>query len=88
MNDLPNNCTLLRCESNLGLAFALNLGILYALKNFDAIATFDQDTLIPEDYFIEMMKDLKFDSKSKIGILSPQYIDRATGVKKRLLLVP
>lgn len=83
MSNLPSNCTLLRCESNLGLAFALNLGILHALKkNFDAIATFDQDTLIPENYFIDMMKDLKFDSKSKIGILSPQYIDRATGVKK------
>lgn len=48
---LPGVC-LIRNEANLGIATALNIGIRRALQSDCRwIATFDQDTAIPADYF-------------------------------------
>lgn len=81
--DLPENCHIIQCYENLGLASALNLGILRAMAaSYDAIATFDQDTLIPENYFLDMMSNITFNAQSHVGIISPKYIDRATGIIK------
>lgn len=48
---------LIRNPSNLGIAAALNAGIRLALQSgADWIATFDQDTGIPEDFFGQLLE--------------------------------
>lgn len=81
--ELPENCHVIQCHENLGLAAALNLGILTAMAEpYDAIATFDQDTLIPDDYFSNIMSNVVFDDQSIVGVISPIYIDKTTRVIK------
>lgn len=47
---------LIRNRANLGIAAALNIGIRHALPSgFSWIATFDQDTGIPENYFKRLL---------------------------------
>jgi len=76
---------LIRNGSNLGIATALNIGIRCALKSgCQWIATFDQDSAIPEHYFEEL-----FDAYNacpmpeKIGMIVPgQYSAQGTSATK------
>jgi rhamnosyltransferase len=76
---------LIRNGSNLGIATALNIGIRCALQSgCQWIATFDQDSTIPEHYFEEL-----FDAYNacpmpeKIGMIVPgQYSAQGTSATK------
>lgn len=77
---------------NNGLGVAFNFAINYAIEhNFDYYVTFDQDTLIVDDYISNMVKEIKKDTK--IGVLGPIYKDSNIGdensfpIKKGLFIV-
>lgn len=78
----------IRCITNLrnlGIAGALNLGVLEAMdRGYSWILTLDQDSLLPESY-VNLIKRVWFSSeeKEKIGILAPRHFDRSTGYQSR-----
>jgi rhamnosyltransferase len=73
-----NGVTLLANASNLGIATALNVGCSAAVeRGFEWVATFDQDSSITPN-FISSMLDVGC-SSTLIGIVAPQYVDRASG---------
>jgi len=80
MDSLPKNCKIIRCKENIGLASALNIGVLNAIAaGHEWVATFDQDSLVPEDYFDRMLCDAKSIKRLSIGILSPLYFNPVSG---------
>ena len=64
---------LIRNGSNLGIAAALNIGIRHALQfKRSWIATFDQDTAIPEDYFEQLFQAYRICPDSRnVGMITP-----------------
>lgn len=77
---------------NDGIGCALSYGAKYAQKNgYDYYATFDQDSLIPENYIQSMVEILQEDKS--IGVIGPIYkdanVDRESRfpVKKGILTV-
>ena len=76
---------LIRNGSNLGIATALNIGIRCALQSgCQWIATFDQDSTIPEHYFEELFHAYNSCPKPvKIGMIVPgQYSAKAISAAK------
>lgn len=76
---------LIRNGSNLGIATALNIGIRCALESgCQWIATFDQDSAIPEHYFEELFHAYNAcPMPEKIGMIAPgQYSAQGTSAKK------
>ena len=70
--------TLLANVSNLGIATALNVGCSAALeRGFEWVATFDQDSSITPNFISSMLA--VGCSSSQIGMVAPQYVDRASG---------
>jgi len=65
---------------NLGIAVALNIGVRRAnTLNVEWVATFDQDSTVPDHYFSTMLGMLeKLPFKNKVAIVAPQYRDKAT----------
>ncbi|MGK5091843.1 glycosyltransferase family 2 protein [Deltaproteobacteria bacterium TL4] len=72
--------TVIQNESNLGIATALNQGVRYALsKNYDWIATFDQDSLITPGFFQKMR--LAYQTcpfQQQVALITPIYFDPGT----------
>ena len=66
---------------NLGIATALNQGTARALAGgFDWIATFDQDSGVPEGYFAELLAaHASYPERDRIAVLAPLYRDRHLG---------
>lgn len=64
---------LIRNASNLGIATALNIGIRRAIADgFQWVATFDQDTAVPEDYFKDLFEAFRFCPRSdQVGMIVP-----------------
>lgn len=64
---------LIRNGSNLGIAAALNIGVRFALQfNRSWIATFDQDTAIPKDYFEQLFRAYQMCPDSQgVGMITP-----------------
>ncbi|MEC5317850.1 glycosyltransferase family 2 protein [Brenneria populi subsp. brevivirga] len=59
---------------NNGIGSALNYAVIEARKNdFDFLITFDQDTLIGNDYVEKMIHS--FNSENNIGVIGPVYKD-------------
>jgi rhamnosyltransferase len=80
-------CTLIRNSENLGIAAALNIGLLWAIKaSYQWIATFDQDSCV-SDNFISRMLDTYHQATEKKGIalIAPQCVDAKSGVRGRLM---
>src|SRR5271170_3349026 len=76
---------LIRNGSNLGIATALNIGIRHALKaGYQWIATFDQDSAIPERYFEQLFHALNVcPTSQKIGMIAPgRWSGQGTLVKQ------
>ncbi len=76
---------LIRNGSNLGIATALNIGIRCALQSgCQWIATFDQDSAIPEHYFEELFHACNAcPVQAKIGMIAPgQYSAQGTPAAK------
>lgn len=76
---------------NMGLAKAQNEGIRIAQKlKYDFAVFFDQDTIIPANYFSEMLHIFKEYEKKffpKLGILAPNFIDRNTNETSRFAVL-
>ncbi len=62
-------------STNLGIATGLNQGVHYASDNkYEWVATFDQDSLAPDDYIKTMLDPYYIcEQCESIAIISPQY---------------
>ena len=71
--DAVRGITLIRNRANLGIAAALNIGVRRALQSGCSwIATFDQDTGIPENYFGQLLQVYKTcPEPAKVGMVVP-----------------
>ena len=80
LGDLPKNIHMISCNTNIGLASALNLGISYAKKmGFKMCALFDQDTTFKTSLAIKMINRINhYTYRKKIAIFSPLYFNLVT----------
>ena len=80
-------CRVLRNPRNLGIAAALNRGVRFAESlGSDWIATFDQDSRVSDGYVAEMLETYRNSPQAdRVAIVTPTYIDRASGVRGSLL---
>ena len=66
-------------NKNIGLAAALNIGILEAKKRgADMVALFDQDSMLPNNFCSMMLKSIKAYQGKKSGLYSPYYFNHVT----------
>lgn len=75
------NVTIIKNSINVGLATALNQGVRYAIeKKYKWVATFDQDSIITNCYFKNMLEvfDVCSDNHT-VAIIAPVYKDQTTG---------
>ena len=65
-----NQVTIINNSTNVGLASALNIGILEAKKQgAEMVALFDQDTLLPDHFLQDMLKYINtYQGKKKIAL--------------------
>lgn len=84
LNTLPNVVVVLN-RKNLGIATALNIGIIDAMNSGCSwIATFDQDSRITEGYLQSMIATYLAQrrlNKDQIGMVFPVYRDFQTGIE-------
>ena len=77
-----NHMDFFQYNENKGLACAQNKGIEIAIsKNLDYVTFFDQDTIIPNNFFTDMYEGYLLYEETyneKLGILAPNYLDRNT----------
>ena len=68
--------TIINNPYNIGLASALNVGIIEAKKQgADMVALFDQDTLLPDDYTQNMLKHINdYQGQKKPALFSPVFL--------------
>ena len=72
--------TIINNASNIGLAAALNIGILEAKKQgADMVALFDQDTLLANDFSQNMLKHMNaYQGSKKPALFSPVFFNHVT----------
>ena len=72
--------TLINNNSNIGLASALNVGILEAKKQgATMVALFDQDTLLPDDFSQNMLNHINaYQGDKKTALFSPVFFNHVT----------
>ena len=72
--------TIINNQGNIGLAAALNVGILEAKKNgAEMVALFDPDTLLSYDFSQNMLKNINsYQGQKKIALFSPVYFNHVT----------
>ena len=72
--------TMINNPGNIGLASALNVGILEAKKQGAEMAgLFDQDTLLPEDFSQNMLKHINdYQGQKKPALFSPVFFNHVT----------
>ena len=75
-----SNVTIINNTGNIGLAAALNVGILEAKKQgAEMVALFDQDTLLPDDFAQNMLKHINaYQGQKKTALFSPVYFNNVT----------
>ena len=80
LGDLPKNIHMISCESNVGLASALNQGITYAKKmGFKMCALFDQDSSFNTSFVEAMITRINlYKSKNKVAVFSPIFFNNVT----------
>jgi rhamnosyltransferase len=73
-------CALEENGANLGIATALNRGVARALEGeFDWLATFDQDSLLPEDAIRGLLALYAgHPQRTEVGLVAPAHRDRGT----------
>lgn len=83
---LRHGCAVIRNESNLGIAAALNIGVNWAISHGYAwVALFDQDSMVEGSYIEGMFsRYAATKDRERIGLLAPRYKDPETGVCARL----
>jgi rhamnosyltransferase len=72
--------TIINNPDNIGLASALNVGILEAKKQgAEMVALFDQDTLLPDDFLQNMLKHMNaYQGIKKLALFSPVFFNHVT----------
>lgn len=72
--------SLINNKDNIGLASALNIGILEAKKQgAEMVALFDQDTLLPDDFSQTMLKHINsYKGLKKPALFSPVFFNHVT----------
>ena len=80
LGDLPKNIHVISCNTNIGLASALNLGISYAKKmGFKMCALFDQDTSFNSSFGGDMINKINlYKSNKKVALFSPIFFNKVT----------
>lgn len=75
-------------ETNLGIATALNQGIIRAMElGFNWVLTLDHDSILSEDMVVKLWETYINDKdKSTIGIIAPVYVDGNTGEESKFLV--
>jgi rhamnosyltransferase len=75
-----NHVSIINNSTNIGLAAALNVGILEAKKKgAEMVALFDQDTLIPDDFLQKMLKQINnYQTDKKLALFSPVFFNNVT----------
>lgn len=69
-----NNCTVLSCGGNTGIANALNIGYTAALKShFDWVLSLDQDSVVPDNIISIYIRNLQVGDNKHIGALVPAF---------------
>ena len=65
---------------NIGLASALNIGILEAKKQgADMVALFDQDSLLPDNFLQNMLQMINaYSSNKQVAVFAPNYFNHVT----------
>ncbi|ACB73578.1 glycosyltransferase family 2 protein [Opitutus terrae] len=68
-------------KENLGIASAFNQGVARALADgFDWVATFDQDSLVPETYIADLLAAYdRHPDRERVAVVAPLYRDRYLG---------
>ncbi len=76
------HCTLIQKGCNLGIGAGFNAGIRHAMKaGSDWIATFDQDSRVPEGYFVALLQSLQaYPDAAKVALVAPRLTDPVTGL--------
>lgn len=77
--ELNNRCSIINLHRNRGIAFAQNEGVKFLSKaKVDYVFFLDQDSMVKENYFGEMLKVWEKIEKQnkKIGALAPSVYDR------------
>lgn len=74
------NLTLINNNRNLGIAYALNLGVEYAnQKSYKWLLTFDQDSKVTANYVNNMIAAYnKYPMKKKLILLGPKHVNQST----------
>jgi len=80
------NAHLIINTDNSGIAAALNQGVNYGIDNgFEWIATFDQDSSVTPNYFVDLLNVAKaVETVGKLALVAPYYADETTGLFIRL----
>lgn len=80
LGDLPKNIRVITCNSNIGLASALNQGISYSKKmGFKMCALFDQDTNLSSSFAKDMINRINlYKSNTKVAVFSPIFFNNVT----------
>lgn len=75
-----SHITLINNPSNIGLASAINVGILAAKKKgLKMVALFDQDTILPDNFLQNMMEKINnYQSNKLIALFSPIFFNHVT----------
>lgn len=74
-----NHVTVINNSTNIGLAAALNVGILEAKKQgAEMVALFDQDTLLQDNFCSSMLKLIKAYQGKKSALYAPSYFNHVT----------
>ena len=77
-----DTCVVIRNCANLGIGAGFNAGIRYALQaGYDWVATFDQDSRIPEGYFTALLTSLQAcPDAERVALVAPRLRDPVTGL--------
>jgi len=76
------DCELVRNDSNLGIATALNIGIGRAVSHGSKQAIFfDQDSIVGDQQYVASMLEVynARNQSGRVAIVVPRYIDRSSG---------
>lgn len=74
---LNNNVHVLKLDSNVGIARALNLGIEYVQKlGYHWVFTLDQDSILPKNVAQDFLQFITRNDTQNVGILAPRIFDR------------
>lgn len=77
------NFNIILNSSNLGLAFAQNQGVKYAIENnFESFCMFDQDSKVDSSYLVNIINDYNglVLNGFNVGSLGPVIVDQTSGI--------